>query len=89
MQVVVVSDGAASHPGSREDPPERLRALRAGDLLMVHWTGATDYPLSGDEPATSLLRATASFTRPVRAERTDQYRLDLVRRVPCAPPDGG
>lgn len=63
--------------------------LPGGDLLLVHWTGATDYPLSGDEAATSLLEATASFTTPIKAERTDHYRLDLVRRVPCAPPDGG
>lgn len=32
VQVVVVSDGAASHPGSREYPPERLQALRAEEL---------------------------------------------------------
>jgi LmbE family N-acetylglucosaminyl deacetylase len=27
--VVILTDGAASHPGSREYPPDRLRALRA------------------------------------------------------------
>jgi LmbE family N-acetylglucosaminyl deacetylase len=32
VHVMAVSDGAASHPGSREYPPERLRALRAEEL---------------------------------------------------------
>jgi SAM-dependent methyltransferase len=63
--------------------------LPSGDLLLVHRTGATDYPLSGDEAATSLLAAIASFTIPIKAERTDRYRLDLVRRVPRGPRDVG
>jgi 2-polyprenyl-3-methyl-5-hydroxy-6-metoxy-1,4-benzoquinol methylase len=63
--------------------------LPGGDLLLVHWTGATDYPLSGDEAATGLLAAIASFTTSIKAERTDRYRLDLVRRVQHEPRDGG
>lgn len=33
VRVVIVSDGAASHPGSRSHPPEKLRALRRGEAL--------------------------------------------------------
>ena len=28
---------------------------RGGDLVLVHWTGETDYPLSGDEASEQLL----------------------------------
>lgn len=56
-------------------------ALEAGgDLLLVHWTGATDYPLSGDEAADGLLAElgeTVVRRPPVRAEN---YRVDLARR---------
>ena len=53
-----------------------------GDLVLVHWLGATDYPLSGDDAAVGLLAAVAPFTEPIAATRAEQYRLDLVRRRP-------
>ena len=34
-----------------------------GDMVLVHWTGETDYPLPGDEAAQRFLAATAPFTR--------------------------
>ena len=30
-----------------------------GDIVLVHWTGGTDYPLSGDEAAQRFIDATA------------------------------
>lgn len=33
VRVVIVSDGAASHPRSRSHPPDRLRALRRREVL--------------------------------------------------------
>ena len=57
--------------------------LPDGDLVLVHWLGETDYPLSGDDAATALLAAVAPFTAPLLARRTGQYRLDLVRRRPA------
>jgi hypothetical protein len=62
------------------------RALEpGGDLLLVHWTGATDYPLSGDE-ATELLIAGFDFTaQPLAASRYERYRLDLLRRLDAEP----
>jgi SAM-dependent methyltransferase len=67
------------------------RALApGGDLLLVHWIGPTDYPLTGDEAATGLLAAVAPFAPSIRAQRTDWYRLDLARRRgPEPPPAGG
>jgi predicted TPR repeat methyltransferase len=49
-----------------------------GDLLLVHWVGATDYPLSGDEAAALLLTQACPPLRIVRQERREQFRLDLA-----------
>ena len=51
-----------------------------GDVLLVHWTGETDYPQSADE-AVATFRAGLPFgIEAVRELRTDAYRLDLWRR---------
>ena len=55
--------------------------LPGGDVLLVHWTGGTDYPLSGDEAAEQFIAATAGFTLVQRQARTAAYRLDLLRRT--------
>jgi len=50
-----------------------------GHVLLVHWTGDTDYPVSGDE-AVGLLRARLGARAvDVLAERRETYRLDLWR----------
>jgi cyclopropane fatty-acyl-phospholipid synthase-like methyltransferase len=51
-----------------------------GDLLLVHWTGPTDYPLSGDEAAELLLKLTCPPLRVVRHEQRERFRLDLASR---------
>lgn len=51
-----------------------------GDLILVHWLGATDYPLSGDDAAGGLIDAVAAFTRVLTQHRTSAYRLDVLRR---------
>jgi SAM-dependent methyltransferase len=53
-------------------------ADRPADILLVHWTGATDYPQTGDE-AVRLLRAAIPRAEDIRADRHDKYRLDLWR----------
>ena len=54
-------------------------ALRpGGDVVLVHWTGPTDYPLSGDEAARTFI-AQAGFASVLHQERTEQYRLDVLR----------
>ncbi|MDT0631490.1 SAM-dependent methyltransferase [Rubrivirga sp. S365] len=67
-------------------PPDldRLRARcaasvgRGGHLVLVHWTGETDYPLSGDDVHDAFLADPA--WRPLRAGRTADYRLDVLER---------
>lgn len=58
------------------------RATRSGGfLLLVHWLGETDYPLSGDDAVTSLRSVLGRAVADVHAERHEQYRLDLWRRL--------
>jgi cyclopropane fatty-acyl-phospholipid synthase-like methyltransferase len=58
-----------------------IRALRSGgDLLLVHWLGETDYPLSGDEAVLTLGDALGATVEEVVTERHDQYRIDLWHR---------
>ena len=50
-----------------------------GDVVLVHWLGVTDYPLSGDEAAETFIREAAPFARVLHQSRTDAYRLDVLR----------
>lgn len=63
----------------------KLLALLAigGDLLLVHWTGATDYPQSGDAAVETLRHMMAAGVEKVMDERRPEYRLDLWRRRPA------
>lgn len=49
-----------------------------GDLLMVHWTGETDYPQTGDE-AVRLMQVGLPEFKIICADRYERYRLDLWR----------
>jgi SAM-dependent methyltransferase len=57
---------------------EHVRA--GGDVLLVHWTGDTDYPLSGDEAVDGLKSLLGGQFGMLLAERRERYRLDLWRR---------
>jgi cyclopropane fatty-acyl-phospholipid synthase-like methyltransferase len=59
---------------------ERVRASvePGGHAFLVHWTGITDYPLSGDDAAELFMTALGRCARLVRQERTQAYRLDAV-----------
>jgi trans-aconitate methyltransferase len=50
------------------------------DIVLVHWTGDTDYPLSGDEAAELFIASLGSFAKLDRAERHHEFRLDLLTR---------
>lgn len=52
-----------------------------GDIVLVHWTGETDYPLGGDEAAQLFIDATAPATRIVRQDRAELYRIDVLQRL--------
>lgn len=56
--------------------------VSGGDLLLVHWTGETDYPQSGDEAVLKLRVLLGDRIEVTRAERMAKYRLDLWRRQP-------
>jgi SAM-dependent methyltransferase len=50
-----------------------------GECVLVHWTGETDYPLSGDEAVERFIEEASPFCRPLAQRRTEQYRLDVLR----------
>ncbi|MFZ4410131.1 MAG: class I SAM-dependent methyltransferase [Paracraurococcus sp.] len=50
-----------------------------GEVLLVHWTGATDYPLSGDAATGIFLDAAKGYAAVTRQSRAAGYRLDLLR----------
>ncbi|NOG73136.1 SAM-dependent methyltransferase [Roseicella sp. DB1501] len=54
-----------------------------GEALLVHWTGETDYPLSGDAAAEGFIAAAGLPV--IRQQRAEAYRLDLLRRPPAPP----
>ena len=58
------------------------RAARSGGhLVLVHWTGETDYPRTGDEAVAELRAHLGDAVEEVLADRRPEYRLDLwVRR---------
>jgi cyclopropane fatty-acyl-phospholipid synthase-like methyltransferase len=51
-----------------------------GDLLLVHWIGPTNYPLSGDKATDLLLAQLRGVTTVLLRERHQAFRLDLVSR---------
>jgi SAM-dependent methyltransferase len=51
-----------------------------GDLLLVHWTGETDYPQSGDDAVEGLHEVMKRGIEILLHERRPEYRLDLWRR---------
>lgn len=54
-------------------------SVRPGsDILLVHWTGETDYPLTGDEAAELFIRDASGYARVVRQDRAESYRLDVL-----------
>jgi len=51
--------------------------LPGGRILLVHWTGDTDYPQSGDQAVEALWDLLKASLRVEREERCKHYRLDL------------
>jgi predicted TPR repeat methyltransferase len=50
-----------------------------GRVVLVHWTGETDYPCTGDEAA-DLFRATCGHRlSTLRQDRHAEYRLDVLQ----------
>jgi len=56
------------------------KASPVGRVLLVHWTGETDYPQTADAAVEGLAQAAGREFSVERADRTGDYRLDLWRR---------
>ncbi|ACK52481.1 Methyltransferase type 12 [Methylocella silvestris BL2] len=50
-----------------------------GHIILVHWLGDTDYPLSGDDAVTAFLVAAQDFASLRLQQRQIEYRLDLLQ----------
>ena len=61
---------------------QRVRSslLSEGDIALVHWTGPTNYPLSGDGAVELFIGQTRDFALVVRNARYEKFRLDILRR---------
>jgi 2-polyprenyl-3-methyl-5-hydroxy-6-metoxy-1,4-benzoquinol methylase len=51
-----------------------------GSIVLVHWTGETNYPLTGDEAAELFIADLKGSVEIVRSERRAEYRLDVLTR---------
>jgi hypothetical protein len=51
-----------------------------GDIALVHWTGPTDNPLSGDGAVELFMGLIDDFASILRVERHEKFRLDILRR---------
>lgn len=56
-----------------------------GTVILVHWTGKTDYPRSASEAVEALYHAVSDLVDVRRAEQRPDYRLDLWRRTRVDP----
>jgi cyclopropane fatty-acyl-phospholipid synthase-like methyltransferase len=52
-----------------------------GSVILVHWTGLTDYPLSGDEAVALFIERMGPTCVVERADRHAEFRLDILSRV--------
>ncbi|GJD61991.1 class I SAM-dependent DNA methyltransferase [Methylobacterium frigidaeris] len=67
----------------------RESLLPGGDVVLVHWTGETHYPLTGDEAADLFIRETRARLAVDRPIRTASYRLDVLRSREAVPGASG
>jgi trans-aconitate methyltransferase len=54
---------------------------KGGAVILVHWTGPTNYPLSGDEAAALFIERMGSICLVERADRHPEFRLDVLSRA--------
>jgi SAM-dependent methyltransferase len=54
---------------------------RGGSVILVHWTGPTNYPLSGDDAATLFIERIQPTCLLKRGDRYRQFRLDVLSRA--------
>ena len=54
---------------------------KGGSVILVHWTGPTDYPLSGDEAVALFIERMGPTCVVERADRYAEFRLDVLSRA--------
>ena len=54
---------------------------KGGSVILVHWTGPTDYPLSGDEAAALFIERIGPTGVIKRGDRYRQFRLGVLSRA--------
>ena len=54
---------------------------QGGSVILVHWTGLTNYPLSGDEAAALFIKRIGPACVVDRADRYAEFRLDVLSRA--------
>ena len=52
-----------------------------GRCALVHWTGPTDYPLTGDQVHERVTATTGTALRPTKSVRDARYRLDILAKA--------
>lgn len=71
---------------SRDDVAQTARMAASalsdhGGIVLVNWTGPTNYPCGGDEAADLFIAAAAPALRVRHARREPEYRLDVLTRA--------
>src|ERR1700690_3707434 len=66
-----------SPPAARVTPS----LAQGGFVILVHWTGLTNYPLSGDEAAALFIERMGPTFVVDRADRYVEFRLDVLSRA--------
>jgi len=51
-----------------------------GTIALVHWTGETNYPLTGEEATELFMASLTDLVEIVDAQRFPGYRLDVLKR---------
>lgn len=59
-------------------------AAIGADIVAVHWTGETNFPLSGDAAMEALQDALGQRVKIISAGRQPEYRLDVMRLGPAS-----
>ncbi len=54
--------------------------LRGGSVILVHWTGPTNYPLTADEAVAFFVERVQPTCVVTRADRYAGFRLDVLSR---------
>jgi hypothetical protein len=63
-------------------PQMSLRSLAPdGPVILVRWTGSTDYSLSGDEAVALFMERMGSACVVMRADRYAEFRLGVLSRA--------